>query len=93
MKIKKILGNKVLVKRVELKLNSGIVVDNAVVEPYFRGEVIMIGDRISPTTKVGDIIRTGYHHGMDWKEKISTFEPDKDDTLKLINEDDIWAFE
>jgi hypothetical protein len=30
---------------------------------------------------------------MDWKEKISTLEPDKEDILKLINEEDIWAFE
>ena len=81
MKIKKILGNKILVKRVEMKLNSGLIVDNTSVEPYFRGEVLMIGNK------------TRYHHGMDWKEKISTLEPDKEDILKLINEEDIWAFE
>ena len=92
MKIKKILGNKILVKRVEMKLNSGLIVDNTSVEPYFRGEILLVGKEVS-CAKVGDIIRTGYHHGMDWKEKISVLEPDKEDTLKLINEDDIWAFE
>ena len=92
MKIKKVLGNKILVKRIEMKLNSGIIVEGAFVEPYFRGEVLMVGDKISQA-KVGDTIRTGYHHGMDWKEKISPLDPDKEDTLKLINEDDIWAFE
>ena len=92
MKIKKILGNKILVKRVEMKLNSGLIVDNTSVEPYFRGEVLMVGNKTTDT-KVGDIIRTGYHHGMDWKEKISALDLDKEDILKLINEEDIWAFE
>ena len=92
MKIKKILSNKVLIKRLEMKLSSGLIVDNASIEPYFRGEVLMVGDKTS-NTKVGDIVRTGYHHGMDWREAINTLEPDKQDTLKLINEEDIWAFE
>lgn len=92
MKIKKILGNKVLVKRLEKKLNSGLIIENTSVEPYFRGEVLMVGDKTN-ITKVGDIIRTGYHHGMDWKEKISLLDTDKEDTLKLINEEDIWVFE
>lgn len=92
MKIKKILGNKVLIKRVELKLNSGLIIDNTSVEPYFRGEVLMVGNKTT-NTKVGDIVRTGYHHGMDWREKISPLDTEKEDTLKLINEEDIWAFE
>jgi co-chaperonin GroES (HSP10) len=92
MKIKKILSNKVLIKRLEMKLSSGLIVDNTSIEPYFRGEVLMVGDKTS-NTKVGDTVRTGYHHGMDWKEAINALEPDKQDTLKLINEEDIWAFE
>ena len=63
---KVILNDKVLLKFV--KEESAIIRISNVDEtkPFYRGEVVGVGNLVNSLVKVGDIAATGFYHGIDW---------------------------